>query len=344
MHENKLNEWKTYFDNVGLSNDFKEAYLKYISKLLGNKVPIIFEYRHLSLLLGCNFNYLNKIINCPEKFYRNFSIKKKSGGEREITAPLPSIMNIQYWIYENILTNVKIHKCAHGFTNKKSIITNARLHSGENQLLKIDLKDFFTSIKINRVVSIFKHLGYASNVAFYLAALCCYNEYLPQGAPTSPILSNIVSYKLDNRLFNLAQKFNLKYSRYADDLIFSGDIIPVKFIHYVDEIIKNEGFEINNTKTRLYKNKTKRIVTGISVLKNELKIPRDYKRDLKLELNYILKFGIDSHLKKKKIRNYKYLTSIIGKVNFWLSVEPNNEYAQKAKNHLIEIYKTRNNI
>lgn len=339
MNVKIIQEWDDYFINVGLSYDLKEKYLVYIKKVLSNDIPIIFEFHHLCHLLGRTPKNLASIVNSSQNYYRDFEIKKRSGGTREITAPYPSLMEIQYWIYENILKTIKIHQCAHGFTHKKSIITNAKLHAGQDQLLKLDLKDFFPSISINRVISIFIHLGYPQNVSFYLAALCCYNGFLPQGAPTSPILSNIISFRLDKRLFSLAQHFDLKYTRYADDITFSGKNISVKILKYITSIIIDEGFEINQAKTKLFKNKSQRIVTGISVIDKEIKIPRDYKRKLKLELNFILKYGFESHVKKKRIRDFNYLEVIIGKVNFWLSVEPKNEYALMAKESLMTYYK-----
>lgn len=332
-----FNKWQSYLESRGVQEDVKEQYLSYIKILLDKNVPIIFTFDHLSLLLGRTKNYLASVVNSPDNHYRKFKIKKRSGGFRKITTPFPALLEMQYWIYNNILKTIPIHSSAHGFTHKKSIITNSKIHAGENHLLKIDLKDFFPSIHINRIVYIFKELGYPNIIAFYLAQICCFDSTLPQGAPTSPILSNIVTRKFDKRLIHLAKKFNLKYTRYADDMTFSGSTIPSIFISYVNDIVIDEGFEINESKTRLYQQKSKRIVTGISVIEKEIKIPRNYKRDLKRELHFIFKFGLKSHMLKNKIRKTNYLFVILGKVNFWLSVEPNNEYAIKARTKLKEL-------
>ncbi|WP_431160858.1 retron St85 family RNA-directed DNA polymerase [Flagellimonas beolgyonensis] len=331
------NIWKSYLESRRVQEEVKEQYLSYINSLLEKNVPIIFNFDHLGLLLGRSKYYLASVINSPENHYREFKIKKRSKGFRKITTPYPALLEMQYWIYINILKNIQIHSTAHGFTHKKSIITNSKIHAGQNHLLKIDLKDFFPSIEKNRIIHIFKELGYPNIIAFYLAQICCYEDCLPQGAPTSPILSNIVSTRLDKRLINLSKKFELKYTRYADDLTFSGNSISATFISYVNDIINDEGFEININKTRLYQQKGKRIVTGVSVLEEEIKIPRDYKRRLKQELHYIFKFGLKSHMAKNKIRKANYLYVILGKVNFWLSIEPNNEYAVNARNRLKEL-------
>jgi RNA-directed DNA polymerase len=331
------NKWKSYLKSRGVENNVSEQYLSYIKTLLEKNVPIIFNFDHLSLLLGRNKEYLASVVNSPDNHYREFKIKKRSGRFRKITTPYPALLEMQYWIYHNILKTVPLHSSAHGFTYKKSIITNSKIHAGEKHLLKLDLKDFFPSIKNNRIIHIFKELGYPNIIAFYLAQICCFDNCLPQGAPTSPILSNIVARKIDKRLIHLAKKFDLKYTRYADDLTFSGSSISAIFITYVNDIIVDEGFTVNETKTRLYQQKSKRIVTGISVIEKEIKIPRAYKRDLKLELNYILKFGLKSHMLKKKIRKANYLFVILGKVDFWLSVEPKNKYAITARNKLKDL-------
>ena len=337
--QKELQKWSTFFKNRGVSEDISGKYLEYIKKLLENNVPIVFDSIHLSLLFGRKPEYLASAINSPDNHYRSFKIKKRSGGEREITTPYPALLEIQYWIYNNILKTIAIHPCAHGFALKKSIVTNATLHKGQKELLKLDLKDFFPSININRIIFVFKSVGYPNNIAFYLASLCSYEGHLPQGAPTSPMLSNIIAKQLDKRLISLSKKFGLRYTRYADDLTFSGDKIPAKFIEYITRIIEDEGFEVNKTKTRLYKNRRKRIVTGISVLENEIKIPREYKRNLRQELHFIFKHGFDSHVKKKKIRKANYLFSLLGKVNYWLTVEPKNQFAIDSSKKLFDIYK-----
>lgn len=334
-----LKKWRNYFVNREVKEETYKQYLAYIDRLLDKNVPVIFNFDHLCLLQGRTNEYLASVVNSPENHYREFKIRKRSGGFRTITSPYPALLEMQYWVYENILKTISINSSAHGFTYKKSILTNSKIHLNQEQLLKLDLKDFFPSIGINRIIAIFKQLGYPNIIAFYLASICCYEESLPQGAPTSPILSNIVSRKLDSRLIKFSKKFNLKYTRYADDLTFSGDKIPAKLIEYITEIISDEGFTINDNKTRLYQSKSKRIVTGISVIGDQIKVPREYKRNLKQELNFIKKYGLQSHMAKNKIRKHNYLFSIAGKVNFWLSVEPKNQYALDSKQMLDALIK-----
>jgi len=341
MTANKtIEKWSSFFASKGIDKSLQKKYIAYIETLTKNDVPIIFDFNHLRLLMGRSTLYFASVVNSPENHYRSFQIKKRSGGFREILAPYPALLEMQNWIYNNILKKISVSPYSHGFTRKKSIITNAKIHLNQKELLKLDLKDFFPSININRIIYVFKSLGYTNQISFYLASLCCFEQHLPQGAPTSPYLSNIIAKQLDKRLIGLSKYYNLRYTRYADDLTFSGDSIPSKLIDYIQDIVCAEGFTINSEKTRLYKIGGKRIVTGISVQGTELKVPKDYKRNLRQELHFIMKYGYLSHIKKKKIRKINYLDVLIGKVNFWLSVEPTNEFALKAHSTLSDIYKS----
>src|SRR6266404_2466488 len=223
MAKSVLSVWKKHFTHAGIRPDLVERYLIYVKGLAKKDVPIIFDLKHLSLLLGRTESYMASVINSSENHYRTFEIPKRSGGKREITCPYPALMECQYWIYHNILKSRKIHSTAHGFAFRRSIVTNARVHLGQSHFLKIDLKDFFPSIGINRVIAIFKSLGYTPDLSFFLSALCCYKGVLPQGAPTSPAITNLVAKGLDARLFGLAQSLGLRYTRYADDIAFSGE-------------------------------------------------------------------------------------------------------------------------
>ena len=342
--DNSIKVWLNYYRNIGLSEILISQYRNYIVTLKENRLPPIFEINHLALLLGVKKDFLLKIINGQESFYREFTIPKRSGGERLITAPLPSLLLIQKWIYNNILKQVSIHKCAHAYTENKSIISNCKVHLNSKEYLKLDLRNFFPSIGFNRIILMFNKLGYSKRVSYYLAKLCTLDGNLPQGAPSSPSISNIITRKLDNRLFALAQQFELKYTRYADDIIFSGNKINIKLRDYVMGILSDEGFILNHSKTRFYKNDVKTIITGISLKGKEMKLPRNSRRKLVLELNYILKFGYDSHVAKKKIRSLKYLQSLIGRLNFWLQIEPNNDFAKKAKSYLINELRKKTNL
>ncbi|ABR91636.1 RNA-directed DNA polymerase [Janthinobacterium sp. Marseille] len=323
----KTNEWRAYFEDRGVSTARIDKYVSYIECLSKKNQPVIFELDHLSSLLGIQIEYLSKMIASSHSFYRKFSIPKRSGGKREILAPYESLLTCQQWILKNILKNIPLHSAAHGFRSGKSIKTNALAHINGKALLKMDLKDFFPSIPLSWIIKTFQDIGYAPNVAYYLASLCCYDEKLAQGAATSPALSNIVLTSLDKRLDRLAKKCSITYTRYADDLTFSGEHIHSSFSKLVTKIVDEYGLVVNTDKTRLKVKNGTRIVTGIGILNGRLSIPREYKRELKNEIFFIRKFGFVSHLSNKKISNPNYINSLLGKISFWLYIEPDNQLA-----------------
>lgn len=339
--ENIIKEWNKFYTEKNFTEDQIKSLLNYAAVLLEKGVPVIYDLDHLCALLGLKKYFVTSVIFNSKAFYRNFKIKKRSGGYREIRAPYPSLLYMQDWIYKEILIKCKVNATAHGFVKKRSILTNANVHKGQAYLLKMDLKDFFPSISINWVVQVFKQIGYTNDVAFYLASICCLEEALPQGAPTSPVLSNIVASFMDKRFYKLCQEYGYKYTRYADDMAFSGSFISPSFIDVVSGIIENCGFEVNKKKTRLFGKKGNKIITGISLANNEVRIPRNYRRGLEQEIYYILKYGYDAHVKRNKIRKSNYLQSIIGKLNYWLMVEPHNEMAKKGYEYLYPLYKKR---
>lgn len=339
-----LKSWEQFYSSKGIENELIKTYMVYVERLVKQNLPPIFDFKHLSLLLGINEYDLAAIINSPSNYYRVFEIPKKKGGYRIITAPHSSLKNIQKWIYHNVLINIKIHGCAHGFVPSRSILTNVKVHVNQECLLKIDLKDFFPSIPLSYVIQLFKSLGYVSKVAFYLASLCCYEGVLVQGSPASPVISNIIAKHLDRRLYRIAKKYNLKYSRYADDIAFSGKSISAKFIEYVENIIMDCGFCVNVNKIRLYRKHGNKILTGISLANGIPRLPRNYRRSLEKELYFIKKYGFKGHITHNKIRQPNYLESILGRVRYWLMVEPNNSFAQNFYEILLQEYKLKMNI
>ena len=136
----------------------------------------------------------------------------------------------------------------------------------------MDIKDFFPSINKKRVISVFNYFGYPHDISYALASLCCLNDSLPQGAPTSPMLSNIISKRLDKRLEALSIKLEMSYTRYVDDISFSGRRIPPVIINYIYKTIQEEGFQLNQSKTKLINRNRKKIITGISIQDGTTKI------------------------------------------------------------------------
>lgn len=249
--------------------------------------------------------------------YFRFTIPKRTGGERVILAPKAELKAIQHQILHEILVRVPVHACAHGFVNGRSIITNATPHIGQAYVLNLDLKDFFPTITYARVCGLFSSLGYPLVVARELAFLCTTDDRqletrlidnkkttlyvshdinrLVQGAPTSPAISNLIARRLDARLDGLARSLGFTYTRYADDLTFSGPDKgkALRILDVAQRIIAAEGFVVNQKKTRLYPQSTRQIVTGI-VVNEQLSTPRQLRRQIRAILHKARYTGLET--------------------------------------------------
>lgn len=345
MELNELQNWEAAIEEYPISPKLKETYKANVRNILERNGVVIISPEHFSSLVGIEEEVMLKMINQPSMFYRSFEIPKRKGGTRVISAPTPVLMYTQKWIYENILKpQTVLSDNTVGFVPGKSIVDNASPHLGNKYLLKIDLKDFFPSIKIGRVISVFKGLGYFHRTSYCLASLCCKDGCLPQGAPTSPIISNIVAKRLDSRLIGLCKKYQISYTRYADDLTFSGDYISVKFLSIVTDIIETEGFLVNESKTKILGEKSKKIITGVSISSGKTTIPRALKRKIRQETYYVHRFGIKNHMKHNNIKDIYYPMRLKGYLAYWNSVEGINE---KVKNLILQFngdLRSRNNV
>lgn len=455
------NKWINNFEEIAKKKNLKGPYIRvcigYAEQLLNNNVPVIFDLEHLSLLTGIKKEYIFGMIFSQKSFYRKFTIPKKDGSKREISAPQPSLKLIQRWIYDNILLKdnkdpsvltinsitdynallkkltdlnslsgerilsyfdkrfrTKIeewtfkkpinktfkksllnglnklledkkffdpevfkdvgfdreiptlynrglhkmstreirkfnrdvlehffpneitrnkyhygyHKAVYSFKKDKSIIHNAKIHLKSRDVFKMDIKDFFPSIKIQRIKKYFSYLGYTEEMSYYLAKICTLDNSLPQGAPTSPHLSNVLFYDLDTTLFRFARRNELRYSRYADDICFSGNISESKkglILRKVRNVLKREGLELNEKKTVLAKKNQRQLITGI-ITNQKLGIKKEYERIIRQELYYITKYGIKNHMEHINLKKNNYLEHLKGKIGFMTSVSKRPRY------------------
>ena len=284
-------------------------------------------------LLGVEVNRLEEILNNVSGHYQEFWMRKRSGGYRMISAPDKDLQAIQSTIYSRILSSVTIvHPAAVGFRCGRSVVDNAAPHLGKRYVLKMDIHDFFGSIRSPRVRQTFKKIGYPENVSKGLGALCCLHRHLPQGAPTSPALSNIVGYEMDRKLSALAAEYGLTYTRYADDLTFSGDVFPKEqIIPQVKRIIRDEKFEPNHKKTHFMNQSSRKIITGVSVASGvKLTIPKSKKREIRKNVYFILTKGLAEHQRRIGSHDPAYLKRLIGMLCYWRAIEPDNTYASDS--------------
>ena len=266
------------------------------------------------------FNY-HRYNSLNKKRYSSFSIKKKNGGERIIYAPNSGLKVIQTCLNYIFQLCYSPSNSAYGFVEGRSVVDNARQHIGQNFVFNIDLKDFFPSIEAGRI---FKRLqvkpfNLSHEAASAITDICCHKmtvermnkdgrfvkttrNVLPQGAPTSPILTNIICEKLDRKLLKLATNFNLKYTRYADDITFSSYYNAFEdtsdFIQNMKSLIAEEGFFINEKKTRLQKHNARQEVTGLVVSNDRVNVLKKYIKDLRGILFCWEKYGEEEVLKR----------------------------------------------
>ncbi|MEJ8293228.1 reverse transcriptase domain-containing protein [Delftia tsuruhatensis] len=248
--------------------------------------------------------------------YHSFTLPKKTGGERLISAPMPRLKRAQYWVLDNILTKVPAHDAAHGFLAGRSIVSNAAPHAGHDVVINLDVKDFFPSIAFGRIKGVFRHLGYGEAMATLLALLCSENRaqawqvdgeklfvggkarerVLPQGAPTSPMLTNLLCRRLDRRLLGLARQLGFVYTRYADDLTFSASGEAARdnvgrLLGRVRWILRDEGFTPHPDKERVMRKGRRQEVTGLVVNADKPGVSRQTRRRLRAALHRATQAG-----------------------------------------------------
>lgn len=263
--------------------------------------------------------------------YVRYTIPKRSGGERVILAPKTELKGLQRKILRDMLESIPVSAQAHGFVKTRSIVTNASPHVGRAFVLNMDLKDFFPSVTFARVRGLFIHWGYSFSVASALALLCTERERegfqrsreqywisvgprtLVQGAPTSPALANLATWKLDARLRGLAAKHNFAYTRYADDLTFSGDSLDgaLRILATARRIIAAEGFAVHPDKTRLQRRSGQQTVTGM-VVNDKVSVPRAVRRQIRAILHNAEKTGLNAQNHENREHFRTYLHGIIG--------------------------------
>jgi RNA-directed DNA polymerase len=222
--------------------------------------------------------------------YRTFAIPKKTRGEfREIKAPDYGLLRLQRLLLRCLTAAfTTCDDAAHGFVPGRSILTNAQPHAGRRFVLNLDLKDFFPNTSVQRVVTVLQlpPFALAKPVAHLVASLCCDQGSLPQGAPTSPLLTNVVCQRLDRRLRHLARQHRCTYTRYADDLTFSSNrpAFQEQFHQELNAILSAEGYAQNDKKQRLQTNRQRQEVTGV-VVNERPNVPREYVRQIRAMLH-----------------------------------------------------------
>jgi RNA-directed DNA polymerase len=260
------------------------------AKLAAAGLPIVHTGAELAQAMGIPIARLRWLTfhrsAAPLVHYHRYSVPKKTGGIRAISAPKPELARVQHWVQDQVLARIPTGEHAHGFVVGRSIVTNAQQHAGKQVVVNLDLKDFFPTVTFGRGKGLFESFGYSEEVATLLSLVCTEPprvaveikaeartfvaigaRAVPQGACTSPALTNLVCRALDRRLAALARKHGYTYTRYADDLTFSGDRPTVvgRLLRSVRSIIADEGFVEHPSKTKVMRRTRRQEVTGLTV-------------------------------------------------------------------------------
>ena len=310
--------------------------IAYAKPIFENNLPIIYNTSHLSLLVGYNGNYIRRAVVYGSYFYRSYHILKKNGKTRILQEPLPSLKEIQHWILNNILYKIKVSKYAKAYVSGRGIRDHAKYHTKEKRVLTLDIKTFFDKIPFDKTEEIFLKVGYSKSISNILTKLCYLNKKLPQGAPTSPCISNLVLREFDENVALFCAKNKYKYTRYADDMAFSGDIKKTALIKFIKIELRKVGLLLNNDKTKLMLQNVPQLVSGI-VVNTKAQVPKIKRNAIRNEMFFIKKFGITSHVEMKQIKHKDYLRHMIGKVGYVLSIYPKDNEFIGYRKYLFEL-------
>ena len=298
-------------------------------------------YKELSSIekdLGYPAKTLYGLSNNLEKHYHNVFIPKSDGTKRKLSVPDLILKSVQRAIADNILAHYPVSKYATAYKVGSSVQKNARPHVKKEKILKLDIEGFFDNIIYSKVKDIvFYEEKYSEPIRILLTMLCYYRESLPQGAPTSPAITNIMMYDFDERIGAYCSERGIAYTRYCDDMAFSGAFDEKEVIAVVKAELQKLGLFLKNRKTAIINNTKRQTVTGI-VVNEKINLTKEYKKKIRQEMYYIKRFGIDSHLKKIGIlEKEQYIDSLLGRIAFVLQTIPKDDEFLEYKN-LLQTY------
>jgi RNA-directed DNA polymerase len=297
-------------------------------------LPALLSLKHLSVRTGTNYRVLRRLVSRTENFpYHSFHIRKRSGGHRTISVPNPTLMDVQRWLTVHVLNKVEISQNAYAFKPGSSIVKCAARHCGARWLIKMDVTGFFSSISEIHVFRIFRELGYQPLVAFELARLTTlpplgigrwdreawrawghsspissyqgdHIGFLPQGAPTSPMLSNLAMRSLDRAIQSIAESAGLEYTRYSDDITFStrSDFDRSKasaVMGRTSAVLRRIGLYPNPGKSVVVPPGGRKVVLGLLVDHDVPALPREFRSRLRQHLHYLETLGPLVHASKR---------------------------------------------
>ena len=272
-------------------------------------------------------NKIYSISNNIEDNYKKFKIKKRNGKTRTIYEPSPNLKIIQKNILHNILEERYTSNHAKAYKKGVCLRENAVMHTNKDMILKLDIKNFFDSISYMQVYcACFPEKYFPKSIGTLLTNLCTYQGVLPQGAPSSSYISNLIMLDFDIAVGAYCQENNISYTRYCDDMTFSGTFSKNDIINLVEKELKKLNLSLNKKKINIISRKGRQVVTGI-VVNSKPQVNINYRKNIRKEVYYIKKYGLPSHINHLNIQQHeiKYLEQLLGKINFVLQVDKDNK-------------------
>ncbi len=293
--------------------------------------------------IGFSAKTLYGLSNNLSAHYRQVKFPKRDGSFRTLNVPDEILSRVQRAIADKLLAYEPVSPYATAYRVAGSIRKNAAPHVGKSKLLKLDIAHFFDSVMYSAVKEhAFPKEKYAEKIRVLLAMLCYCGEVLPQGAPSSPIITNIVMREFDETVGKQCRDLGVSYTRYCDDMTFSGDFDEAEIIPFVREQLKKRGFFLNERKTAVVPFCRRQAVTGV-IVNDKLNISAAYRRKIRQELFYIRKFGVKDHLKRigTPISENEYLMKLLGRINYVLQISPDDGKFSEYKETVIRLLKTK---
>lgn len=293
----------------------RELHAQEFEWLCAKGLPPVVSIRYLSTLFGYSPRFTGALHLHSERYYRTFTIPKGKK-RRIINAPKVALKVIQKWFGFHLAEVVPFNACVYGFVKGRSAIAAAALHCEADWVYSIDIADFFPSTPLSKVFSALQELGYPPHGAEIIAKLCCYSGGLAQGSPASPVLSNLVFRKADEELVAIAARFNLRFTRYADDLVFSGTgVFPQELRLLVRNVIEFQGWKIADRKEFLATRPNRLKVHGLLVNGERPRLTKGYRNKLRAFRHLLAKGGIIS----------EDLATVLGHLSYAKSVDFNGQ-------------------
>ncbi|GAA2645264.1 reverse transcriptase family protein [Paractinoplanes durhamensis] len=335
-----------------------DAALTQTQSVEANGLAAVLTLNHLAVRTGVSYNYLRGIVERKWDPYDDIVLKRRNGrGMRPISAPHSPLMRVQRWILHRIVDRVPVHADSYAYQAGSSIRSCASRHAGARWLVKLDIRNFFETIDERRVYTVFHKAGYVQLVALELARLCTrsaahashvdshrflsnmrdrvispYSQavlgFLPQGAPTSGALANLIFYELDTTFSRIAQLERMVYTRYADDLTFStieefSRSQATSLIREVGTELRRAGFSLHEKKTRIVPPGARKAVLGLLVDNNKVRLNRIVRGRITDNVRGVEKFGLAAHVAHRRFSSLDgFVRHVSGLLAFAADVEP----------------------